>query len=120
MAGSIVCDLEKPFNSVNHDLLLSKLHYNGISGKAILLLESYLQNRYQSVQILNLYLNSNTVSEWTKVKYEVPQGSIFGPLLLLLYINDIPKAIGHKTIPILFVDNTSKSQIILNFKMILI
>jgi len=68
MAGSIFCDLEKAFNSVNHDLLLSKLHYYGISGKAKLLLESYIQNRYQRVQIINLYLNSNTVSKWTKMK----------------------------------------------------
>jgi len=45
MAGSIFCDLEKTFNSVNHDLLVSKLPYYGISGKAKLLLESYLQNR---------------------------------------------------------------------------
>jgi len=61
MAGSIFCDLEKVFDSVNHDILLSKLPYYGISGKAKLLLDSYLQNRYQRVQITNLYLNSNTV-----------------------------------------------------------
>ena len=60
MAVSIVCNLEKSFNSVNHDLLLSKLPYYGISGKANLLLESCLQNRYQRVQIINLYLNSNS------------------------------------------------------------
>ena len=47
MAGSIFWDLEKAFNSVNHDLLLSALPYYGMSGKAKLLLESYLQNRYQ-------------------------------------------------------------------------
>jgi len=79
MAGSIFCDLEKVFNSVKHDL--SKLPYYGISGKAKLLLESYLQNRYQRVQIINKYLNSNTVSKRTKIRYEVPQGSILGPLL---------------------------------------
>ena len=44
LAGSIFCDLEKAFDSVNHDILLSKLSYYGISGKAKLLLESYLQN----------------------------------------------------------------------------
>ena len=61
MAGSIVCGLEKAFNSVNHDILLSKLPYYGIGGKAKLLLESYLTNRYQRVLITNSYLNSNTV-----------------------------------------------------------
>jgi sarcosine oxidase/L-pipecolate oxidase len=55
MAGSIFCDLEKAFNSVNHDLLLSKLLYHGINGKAKLLLESYLKNRYQRVQLLYLF-----------------------------------------------------------------
>ena len=46
MAGSIFCDLEKAFDFVRHDLLLPKLPYYGISGKAKLLLESYFQNRY--------------------------------------------------------------------------
>jgi hypothetical protein len=72
MAGSIFCDLEKAFDSVNHDILLSKLPYYGISGKAKLLLESYFQNRYQRVQITNSYLTSNTVSKLTKIKYRVP------------------------------------------------
>jgi len=61
MAGSIFCDLEKAFDSVNHDILLSNLLYYGICGKAKLLLQSYLQNRYQRVHITNSYLNSNTV-----------------------------------------------------------
>jgi len=69
LAGSIFCDLEKAFDSVNHDILLSKLPYYGIRGKAKLLFESCLQNRYQGVQIINLYLNSNTVSEWTKIRF---------------------------------------------------
>jgi len=81
IAGSIFCDLEKAFDSVNHDVLLSQLPYKGISGKAILLLESYLQNRYQRVHIINSYLNSNTVSKWTKIIYVVPQHPILGPLL---------------------------------------
>jgi hypothetical protein len=107
MAGSIFCELEKVFNSVNHDILLSKLLYYGINGKAKLLLESYLQNRYQTVQITNSHFNSNTISEWAKIKYGVPQGSILGPLLYLVYINDLPKAIEHKALPILFTDDTS-------------
>ena len=96
MASSILCDLEKTLNSVNH----------GISGKAKLLLESYLQNTYQRVHITNSYFNSNTVSKWTKIKYGVPQGSILGPLFLV-YINDLPKAVENKVLPILFADDTS-------------
>jgi len=48
MAGGIFCDLEKAFNAVNHDLLLSTLPYYGTSGKAKLLRESYLQNKYSN------------------------------------------------------------------------
>jgi len=106
MAGIIFCDLERAFDSVNRDLLLSKLPYYGINGKAKLLLESYLQNRYQRVQITNSYFNSNTVSKWTKIKYDVPQGSILGPLLFLVYSNDLPKVIEHKALPILFAEDT--------------
>ena len=102
MAGSIFYDLEKAFDSVNYNILLSKLPYYGLSGRAKLLLDSYLQNRYQRVQITNSYLNSNTVSKWTKIKYGVPQGSILGPLLFLVYIIDLPKTIQHKAFPILF------------------
>jgi hypothetical protein len=67
MAGSIFCDLEKAFDSVNHDALLSKLPYYEERGKAKLLLKSYLQNRHQKVQIISSYLNSDTISEWTKI-----------------------------------------------------
>jgi hypothetical protein len=107
MAGSIFCALKKAFDSVNHDILVSKLPYYGISGKSKLLLESYLQNRYQRVQISNSYCNSNTVSKWTKIKCGVPKGSILGPLLFLVYINDVPKAVEHKSLLILFADDTS-------------
>jgi hypothetical protein len=107
LVGSIFCDLEKAFAYVNHNILLSKLLYYGSNGKAKLLLESYLQNRYQTVQITNSYFNSNTVSKWTKIKYGVPQGSILGPLLFLVYSNDLSKAVDHKALPILFTDDTS-------------
>jgi hypothetical protein len=107
MVGSIFCDLKEAFDSVKHDILLSKLPYYAISGKAKLLLKTYLQNRYQRVHITNSYLNTNTASKWTKIKYGVPQGSILGPLLFLVYINDLPKVVEHKALPILFADNTS-------------
>ena len=93
--------------TANHDMLSSKLPYYEKRGKVKLLVESYLQNRYQGVQIINSYLNSNSVSEWTKIRHGVPQNSILCPLLFLVYINDLPKAIEHKAIPILFADNTS-------------
>ena len=107
LAGSIFCDLEKAFNSVNHDILLSKLPYYGIRGKAKLLLQSYLHNRYQRVEITNWYSNTHTVSKWTQITCGVPQGSILGLLLFLVYINDLPKAVAHKALPILLADVTS-------------
>jgi len=107
LAGSIFCDLEKAFDSVNHDILLSKLSYYGISDKAKSLLKSYLQNRYQKVLITNSLFNPNRVSKWTKIKCGVLQDSILGPLLFLLYINDLPKAVKHNALPILFADDTS-------------
>jgi len=79
LAGSVFCNLEKAFDSVNHDILLSKLSYYGISGKAKSLLKSYLQNRHQRVLITNSLFNPNTVSKWTKIKCGVLQGSILGP-----------------------------------------
>jgi retron-type reverse transcriptase len=107
VADSIFCDLEKAFDSVNHDLLIYKLKYNGIRDKAKLLLESYLQNRCQIVHIIITYLNSNPVSKWTKIKRGVPQGSILSLLLFMVYINNLPKAIKYKALPILFADDTN-------------
>jgi hypothetical protein len=104
LTGCIFCDLEKAFDCVNHKILLSKLEFYGIKGKAKLWFESYLRNRYQRVLITSTNLNLNDFSTWRKIKHGVPQ-SILGPLLLFLYINDLSKTINDKIIPILFADN---------------
>jgi hypothetical protein len=80
--GGIFCDLHKAFDCVNHNILLSKLEFYGILGKANILIKSYLQNRYQRVQIKKDTINY--CSEWKLITVGVPQGSILGRLFFLL------------------------------------
>ena len=104
--GGIFCDLTKAFDCVDHTVLLSKLEFYGITGRANNLIKSYLSDRYQRVLIKNNCSNKY-FSEWGKIKQGVPQGSILGPLFFLLYINDLPGLINDISSPTVFADDTS-------------
>ena len=98
-------DLSKAFDTLDHDILLAKLKYYGIDDNAIKWFRSYLSNRSQYVEI------DDTRSGIKNIRTAVPQGSILGPLLFIIYVNDINKA-SKKIEAIIYADDTSLNSII--------
>ena len=82
-AGALLTDLSKAFNCLNHELLIAKLEAYGFSHKSLLYIQSYLTNRKQRMKV------NSSFSEWADISSGVPQGSILGPLLFNIYLNDI-------------------------------
>ena len=93
-------DLTKAFDTVDHNILIKKLNNYGIRGVANKLIKSYLTNRYQYVALGNTHSNKQSIN------CGVPQGSVLGPLLFLIYINDIANCSKIGKIRI-FADDTS-------------
>ena len=100
VAGVLFVDFGKAFDFVNHSILLEKLKATGISGSLFSWLANYLSNRNQFVQI------SGKKSDLQSVKYGVPQGSILGPRLFSIYVNDLPESISCGDL-YMFADDTS-------------
>lgn len=96
----VFIDFSKAFDSISHEILARKLYRYGIRGNALALLTSYLEDRFQRVAV------NYSISSARKIKYGVPQGSILGPLLFNLYINDIVSLSSDATF-IIYADDTS-------------
>ena len=96
--GMILIDLQKAFDTINHDILIMKMKYFGFFEKAMSWFALYLSLREFKVNINESLSDSGTTT------YGVPHGSILGPLLFLLYINDIPQAVDCEIL--LYADDT--------------
>lgn len=101
-AGAVFLDLSKAFDTINHEMLLKKLDCYGVRGHPNYLLASYLEERAQQVVV------SGVLSDECAISCGVPQGSVLGPLLFLLYVNDLSNLKLHG-MPRLFADDTAIS-----------
>ena len=87
LTGMILIDLQKAFDTINHDIFLSKISCLGFSKSAIAWYKSYLENRTFLVNVENKFSNPGNLT------CGVPQGSILGPLIFLLYVNDMSTSV---------------------------
>ena len=104
----IYCDFMKAFDKVPHKRLIHKIQKYGIDGNILGWMESFLTNRTQQIVINDEKSNSAFVTSG------IPQGSVLGPILFVLYINDLPEVVDQNTFIFLFADDTKAFRQITN------
>lgn len=97
--GVLFIDLQKAFDLIDHEILINKLNAYGVCENELLLFRSYLSDREQKVLV------NNSSSDYCSITHGVPQGSCLGPLLFLVYINDIAELPAES--PNLYADDTA-------------
>ena len=105
---NIFLDLSKAFDTIDHTILKNKLKYYGLKGSTLHLFQSYLNNRKQYTEI------EDTTSTILPIYVGVSQGSILGPILFIIYVNDLPQY-SNKFDFIMYADDTTLSSTIILF-----
>ena len=100
LVGLVFIDLKKAFDTVDHEILCQKLMHYGVQQRELAWFRSYLCNRKQFCRV------SGVSSKTEGIDVGVPQGSCLGPLLFLIYINDLPQAVQNSTVS-MYADDTS-------------
>lgn len=98
--GVIFIDIKKAFDTIDHEIILQKLAKYGVDQDALKWLKSYLANRLQQCNV------NNHLSSTSPLNCGVPQGSIIGPLLFLIFINDLPNCLSLGS-PRMYADDTN-------------
>jgi len=97
--GAIFLDLKKAFDTVDHDLLLKKMFSYGITGMPLNWFKSYLTGRSQAVKV------NSAISDFNDINIGIPQGSILGPLLFIIFVNSLPDSVDCKCV--MYADDTT-------------